>query len=449
VHLVAKWDSVGSTNNVASFDTIVYAYAPTLTALAGNQSTGGDGPIKSSREDEVDRLLSLGGDGTQGSTVSASKVSKKGDSTTNTFEALNFLNGKTISAKEYDTIACNCTDGSSPDTDETIYSYTTWDASLESSTPGVFGKTIDIEVVVDNDPDITNTDVDNSGGEAQDTKCEICCRDAPEVSLTTFKTCRLGRVDGILRLHKPWKLIGYNLVPESYFNDSATVGGNTPISMTSAIRKANTVTYSDYIAGLIRQVLAANPTEADFNAYTTIDTSFSNVTSLFTDDGLRHTYFKDNSSDARQLQALAIYLDYPPSGIYTTREVMGTPVPYTPADVPLEGRVVVTEKDQSLFSGWIPDRNNTSYSSTDHLVDLDNLTASCGTLGNPSRNYVTNDALEADCEDSYSRGKFFPRSTDVGNVPVTTRIYQGNDGFVDRTINSPSSVNSSLLITVE
>jgi len=443
-HIVAKWDSVGSLNNVASFDTVIFAYSPSLTALTGNSATGGDGPVKPSRAGEVDRPIIIAVDrSSQGSTTSQIELSRKGDSTLVKFETITFTTSFTTKQEEFFTLACNCKNGT--DNSSQIYGVTTWDNTLSKIK----------DVTTETSFPISKTDVDNSGGEDQANECFICCRDAEDVSGGTFKTCRMKRVDGFLRLFEPWKLIGYNLVPESYFQD----GIDGLSGMTTTQQESNKVTYSNYVTSLVRSVLDATSNATDLNNYSTVDTSFITDTASFVNViggvTIDHTAFAQGNHE-RQIQALGIYLDYPPDGIYTTQIINGTTVTYTATNVPLD-RVSFVEADRSTSAGWIPDKNVGNSGATtgdtafdiDYTDDHDDVNNSCNSSNVTGRHFVTNDALETGCEADLSRGVFHPLGSAGSTSTIASEIFSGNDGIVDRKINSVTTVNVSIELTID
>jgi len=444
-HIVAEWDSAGSLNNVVSFDTVIFAYSPSLTALTGNSATtGGDGPLKPSRADEVNRPISIGVNGSsQGSTTSQIELSKKGDSTLVKFETITFTTSFTTKQEEFFTLACNCKNGT--DNSSQIYGVTTWDNTLSKIK----------DITSETNFDISNTNVDNSGGEDQASECFICCRDAEDVSDTTFKTCRMKRVDGFLRLFSPWKLIGYNLVPESYFKD----GIDGLSGMTTTQQESNKATYSNYVTSLVRSVLEATNSASDLELYTTVDTSFITDTASFVNiisgTTIDHTGFTQGNHE-RQIQALGIYLDYPPDGIYTTQIISGTTITYTATNIPLD-RISFVETDRSTSAGWVPDKNFGNSGATtigditfdlDYTDNHDDVDNSCNSSNVTGRHFVTNDALETDCETDFSRGVFHPLGSAGSTSTIASEIFSGNDGIVDRKINSVTTVGISIELSI-
>lgn len=437
-HVVAKWDSVSSTNNVVSFDTVINAYNPLYTTLSGSLPVGNAGPtIPYTPQTAPDVVpVTIDGGGTKKETSKPEPdLSKKGESTKVQFETVTYSqNLDTVKREEFRTLVCKCKNAGSPNSTQEVYGLTTWDDTLQ--------KIVDVTEI--QNKTITLTDVDNSGGEDQDNDCAICCRDGDDVVSSVYKVCRMKRVDGILRMFQPWKLIGFNLIPATYFNDNSGIS-----QMTTTLQAANISKYSDYVTTLVRSVLVANGTEPAYNSYTTVDTSFINNTSTYTNikgaTTIDHLAFTSGDSP-RQFQARAIYLDYPPTGIYT--QIVGQTTFYTPATVPLD-RIPFYEVNLTRLAGWIPDKNvgnnGATTGDTSFVVhytsqhDTISNSPGCASSNITTRNYVTNDIIKNGCEQVYSRGEFDPNV--VATTTVTTRIFTNSDGVIDRNVN-PGNVNA-------
>ena len=437
VHVVATWSSVGSVNNVVSFDTIIDAYGPTSTALGSNLSTGNDGPVIPYDPLQAPDVLpiTIESDGLKKETSKPlPDLSKKGDSTLVKFETVTYAQSlDTVKREEFRTLVCNCKTGIT--NNEQIYGITTWDDTLE--------KIIDVTSTHTNS--ISRTVVDNSNGENQANECFICCRDGDVTTgaSPTFKVCRMKRVDGILRLFEPWKMIGFNLIPASYFNDSDGLPSGS--GMTTMIQTNNISTYSNYVTSLVRNVLKTTGSSGAYNSYTTVDTTFVTNTATFTNGAIDHKEFYQHiSANDRPMQARAIYLDYPPSGIFT--QITNQTTFYTADTVPLD-RIPFFEVNMTELAGWIPDRDQDTFST--YTDDHDNISNApgCNPASAPSYSYVTNDAIKNGCETSYSRGNFFPKV--VGTTTVTTEIFTNSDGVIDRNINNGNTtINSSIGLKV-
>lgn len=368
-------------------------------------------------------------------------VSKKGASTSVRFQTVTYNQAlDTVKREDYKTLACLCTTGTS--TTSILKGKTIWDTDNS--------KLADITESVNVSPPITKTSVDNSGGELQDADCFVCCKDGADVVLpsSNFKACRLKRIDGIYRIYEPWKMIAFNVIPASYFDANATLSASSA-SMTLDIANANIASYSDYVVARVRA--NAKLSSSQF-ASATVDTSFApdNFQGI---DGVLHRTTVQNAT-ARPLQARAVYMDYPPTGIYTNcascaeATIAGTP----PEDVVPLDRISFNEVNATIVAGWVPDRNNLT-SSLDYTLDHDNVSNSPGcnpaSAPSPSRNYVTNDAIQNGCESSLSRGKFYPKIVTVLG-PIKSLIYKSNDGLVDRKINtSVSSATATIDMVVK
>lgn len=445
-HIKVTWDSAEATNNVVSFDSIIQAYSPSSTALGGNTSKGNDGPIipydPQQQPDVVPITIA-----DQGVLRETSKplpdLSKKGDSTLVKFETVTYSQSlDTVKREEFRTLVCNCKNGTN--NTEQIYGLTTWDPLLD--------KIVDVTTV--RTDTISNTVVDNSGGEAQADECFICCRDAEDIPSDTFKVCRMKRVDGILRLFDPWKMIGFNVIPASYFNDSAGLS-----VMTTTQQSLNIAQYSSYVTSLIRSTLANNTSPSDFNSLTTVETGFNSVAgdyvNVINGSTLDHKIYTDTgNSNARQIQARAIYMDYPPTGIYT--QITGQSTFYDTSTVPLD-RIPFYEVNMTELAGWIPDVNVGNSGSTtgdtvfdsDYTDNHDDVNNSCVDDNVSGRNFVSNNAIENGCEDQISRGVFTPLVS-TPSTTVESRMFTNSDGVIDRNINiGNDTVTDGIVLEVQ
>lgn len=453
VHVVVSWDSVGSLNNVVSFDTVIDAYGPTLTALGNNPSSGNAGPVVPyTPQPQPDVVpITISEDGVKRETSKPLlELSRKGDSTLVTFEAVTYTNSlSTVKREEFRTIACKCKTGTGTPDDDKIYGLTTWDPVEEKLIDVTYTKVVDA----------AKTLVDNSGGEDQVNECFICCRDAEDVTEgnTAFKVCRTKRIDGITRLFKSWKLVAFNAIPQSYFEDN-----NSPVpEMTTILQGENISTYSSYVTSLIRGYLTINTTELKFDDSTAVDTLFKTPASDFVNSTTTdHTKFVVGG-DSRDIQARGVYLDYPPDGIYTTQVIDGSEVTYTPANVPLD-RIPFFEVNLTELAGWVPDiRRYTDDGAPGDLSfittytdqhDVAGTAPGCASPTINNRHSVSNDELKTGCENKFSRGTFTPQSVGTYDdaIDVETRIYTNDDGVVNRTINANNPfADSSVNITVD
>jgi len=414
-HIKATWDSASSLNNVVSFDTIIEAYKPSSTALDTSPTTGGTGPVipydPQQQPDVVPITLNV--DGVKKETTKPlPDLSKKGFSTLVKFETVSYNNSlDTVRREEFQTLVCRCS-GASTNSSQ-IYGITTWDDTDE--------KIIDITTTRGNT--ITKTNVDDGGGEKQNPLCFTCCKDGNHLS-GDFKVCRTKRVDGVLRLFDPWKMIAFNVIPATYFNDEGGKAG-----MTSLLQQDNITLYSNYTSSLIRNVLTTNSDTSAFNSYTTVDNTFIDNTSLFTNGSIDHAAFDKSAGDT--IQARAIYLDFPPDGIYTKIENQTTL--YTPATVPLD-RIPFYEVNMTELSGWVPNPGNDT-STFAGTYTGEHTDSNCSN----TKNCVTDEIL--DDAGSYSRGEFNAKK--IESVTVKSNIFTSSDGVIDRDITPGNIVTES------
>jgi type IV pilus modification protein PilV len=457
VHVVVNWDGVGDdTNNVVSFDSVIDSYDFKNTDLGGNTATGGTGPVVNydplAAPDVVPITLGIG-DLKKETSKPLPDVSKKGDSTLVKFETVTYnLNNNTQRREEFRTLACNCKDAGSSDTTEVIKGYVTWDPVEEQITD--ITTTLSVTASL-----YEKTDVDNGGGETQDDACTFCCRDGADVSGTTFKVCRLKRIDGVLRILDDWKLVSFNIIPASYFNDSDGIA-----TMTSTLQSANIDLYSSYVTTTVRNLLATGSPSA-FKSYTTVDGSFINDTTTFTNNSgsIDHLSFAQGSANHRNIQVRGVYMDYPPTGIFT--QITNQSTFYTAATVPLD-RVPFFEVNLTQLAGWIPDVSvlkngantgdvsfTTTTAYTEQHDDMDNSSCVNTDSASSGRNYVTNEEFfykgggtTTTCN-AASRGVFYP-ITVTGAETVTSRIFTGSDGVVDRNVTGNSTVDSGIDLVV-
>ncbi len=272
-------------------------------------------------------------------------------------------------------------------------------------------------------------------------------------------------------------MIAFNIIPASYFNSGASAASNNLAGMTSDIQDSNISLYSSYV---IEQVRAAISTLASTPSATFVpDTSFasysigaSTVSDFYNTGGAStvfdHRKFSTGSSNHRQLQARALYIDVPPTEIYES----GLYTPTGVSAVPLE-RVPFYENNFTNIAGWIPDidvlKNGANTGdqtfTTDYTVmhdDMDNSSCEQTDTASSSRNYVTNEEFyyagggtTTDCPNA-SRGDFYPIVVAASAIPVTSastvtsRMYTANDGVVDQLVAAAvSTVDDTISLTIE
>jgi len=415
-HITAKWDSASSTNNVVSFDTIIEAYDPVSTSLDASSTIGGTGPVipydPQQQPDVVPITLNV--DGTKKETTKPlPDLSKKGYSTLVKFETVSYSSSlDTVKREEFQTLVCRCSGSTTEDTQ--IYGLTTWDNSSEKI----------VDITTTRHVSISKRSVDDGGGESQNPLCFTCCEDGNEVAGSNFKVCRTKRIDGILRMFDPWKMIAFNVIPATYFNDSSGKAG-----MTTTVQQANIDLYSTYTASLVRNVLTANTNPSAFSNYTTVDNTFKTAAGLFVNGIIDHTSFDQNTGQT--IQARAIYLDYPPTGIYSIIENQSTS--FTVATVPLD-RIPFYEVNMTELAGWVPDPGNTTSTFVTPYTSQHTDSNCSNTI-----NCVTNEIL--DDAGAYSRGEFNAKKVETRTVK--SRIFTSSDGVINRDITlSPANTVS-------
>lgn len=435
-HVKVTWDSVGSTtNNVVSFDTALYGYNTKNTALAGSAASSGAGEVNLTSS--ADEIFDNGNGSSFGHEEIAPDISKKGNSTLTKTVSTTFRTSDRVilSRDEFRTVACKCKGGSNSTSQ--IYGVTSWDNVNKERT----------DVLETRSYTITKTVTDAGGGDQPAAECDICCKNGlgdgndPDAF---DKICRLKLLGGKLFMYDPWKAVALNIVPESYFTEGQTVNGATTGVTTTDTNKSN---YVNYLGTLIRQILLNYTTPNELASLTTVDTSFASypTTHNFNDGSINHTLF--NGGANRQMQARVLYLDLPAQGSYE-----GTK--YTATNIPLE-RLPFFEFNLTQLTGWAPDINLGRSGSAvvgdtaldaDYTIKHDAITKpSCNPSTAPARSFVTNEELNSDCQDAYSRGFLDTKASD--SINLKTVVFTGNNGLVDRAINTESIAISSLDIS--
>lgn len=421
VHVIASWDSVGDdTNNVVSFDTAIYRYSPSLTTVSDSFSTGNIGPT-----DTIDESFDFDNGAVQldiqdgksliGSEI-APDISARGLSNIVEFESLVF-NTSTDAVQRRDkfkTIACVCENGSSPDQPKHLIGYVTWD----NISKVIVDKTKLVSYVNE------YTDVSTSGTDQQVFECNQCCddgrsRDPVSPENNGLKVCRLKLLSGGYKLVPDWKLIGFNIIPESF-----------------TYTTTNRAIYSSYVTSLVRSAAEVeSDSGADYflNSYSTVDSSFNTYSAgLISSEGHNLTTY----DKTRQLQARAIYMDEVPDGAYEGAT-------FTTTNIPLD-RIPFYEVDLTKLAGWSPDEGISLaplYAGSELLSSggdrrwdpgqHDDIGSDCSVADN----CVTNEELIDGDESTYSRGLFNANETLAPNsTTVESQLFKRSDGWVDRAI---------------
>jgi len=430
-HVVVTWDGVGDdTNSVVSFDTAIYAYNPSLTAVSASAGTGNDGPT-----DKLDDNSSGGTDVTVvdgavlvGGQV-APNISAKGASNVVAFESIihDAATGAIQKRDRFKTVACVCKEGT--DIDFHLTAYTTWDNTkkLLLDVVGVDGYPNEYTAVALNG---------STGDNDQAPECETCCQDG--VPDTIHKVCRLKEVGGRFTLYPNWKLVGFNVIPESFTHTST-----------------NTALYSTYVTSLIRNTAEFEKTQGA--SYFLNPASFNNVNNSFistvASELASGNHDKTIQNTTMQLQSRAIYMDEIPDGVYE-----GTT--YGTTNIPLD-RIPFYEVDLTKLTGWIPDEDDSSFAAPytgdgvtsnkwrpgqHDLIPTGGDKSPCQSV-TPGPNCVSNQRLIDSTEGTYTRGVFYSADI-IGPTTVQSKIYIGNDGWVDREVNDELTSTASIDITV-
>jgi len=422
--IIVSWDDVGGDRKNVTLDTVIEARSPAFTGLGEDSGSAGYAPIaKYSPQSAPDVVpITIDADGVKKETNKPlPELSNKENSTEVLFETVTYnLDKDTLRREEFRTLACNCKNSGTLGT--VRKGLTTWDS---------VNQVLLDYVVTSTGP---NAEVDYKGDASSiSPNCRFCClngREGNGVSTDGFQVCRLKRVDGILRVFAPWKMVAFNMVPASYFNDdSSGLSG-----MTSVIQASNISTYSNYVTSLVRNLLRTHSSSTTFNASPTIDTSLPSITNSYVNGVITHTNI-NGINTIRPLQARALYMDYPPNGVYEDAT-------YTATNVPLD-RISFYEVNMTQLAGWIPDKNDTFFD-TDYTTDddgkgIDELlghdTHLCLTSG---ANCVTNQVLVDG--GNYSRGEFYANSPTT--TTVTSRLFTSNDGVVNKKVTETTTFDS-------
>jgi len=450
-----SWTSASGTESI-SIDSIINAYAPSSTVLAGSSSFGGQSPTASYTPGEAPDVLAidlLNGNMRESSEINP-QISNKEHSTEVFFETVTYnSNNEVISRDTNLLLACDC---------KSAYSYTeerTVGKVIWNATSGLL-ENISYTVSSDGTASIIN----DSGGDAASISkhCITCCRDGRDGngvgshgSGDEFKeVCRTKLVDGIFRVFTPWKMISFNVIPASFFDDGFT-------GMTAAKQLVNSKDFANYYVTLTRGIYSIATTEAELTAYSTIDSIFSTHVNNFYDADAAHTTITlAGPSTLRQMQARAVYLDPLPSNIYnqTTLDGGGNPIYYSATNVPRD-RIPFTELNVTLLAGWAPDETDLSFepTSNDYTFDETSKTdpgghdkypgsgtyeptaandrcvnSGYGGASDLTRNCVTNQTLVSD--GTYSRGTVKARYTGVQKITAGINISNNGQANVIRTV---------------
>ncbi|WP_020161614.1 prepilin-type N-terminal cleavage/methylation domain-containing protein [Cycloclasticus pugetii] len=441
-HVVASWDGVGDdTNNVVSFDSIIYRYDPSITTSTVDDTFGNVGPTDKiddnfdpnngvAEVDIEDNNRLIGGQ-------VAPNISRGGAGVLSAFESLVFnTSTNTIQRRDrFNTVGCVCKKVNGAASDTHLTGYVTWDTANKVTSNLVSLSTYETRY--------TQVKENQLGDNDQPFACNACCRDGKDESNipatnVAYKVCRFKYIAGGFKIFPSWKLIGFNVIPEQFLN----------VSTHDAI-------YSTYITSLVRHVADIEKTQGInyfLNSYSTVDRSFADYASSEISAG---NYNSLTNSSTLQLQARAIYMDETPDGAYE-----GTT--YTATNIPLD-RIPFYEVDLTKLTGWTPDEDNYDFTATytgDGVVSNqweaglhDPIPNGAGTPCQASNisagpNCISNQELIDGDEGTYSRGLFYARSATSPTTTVRSQIFTGNDGWVDRDVSGEPISTSSIEITV-
>ncbi|MDH5357841.1 MAG: prepilin-type N-terminal cleavage/methylation domain-containing protein [Gammaproteobacteria bacterium] len=489
VTVTVQWNDERGDTQTISLNTAIDSYRPALTEFSDTTNNIGDVGPKANytplpAPDVVPVSLESGGEKFKETSVPEPEVTKQDYATTVDFETVTYVKQLTDSfatrREEFVTTACSCNKVTGSNVSHT-YGYLEWDVEDEQFVDATY-------TVVNN-----NADTEDYAGAADIEECRICCRDgqynvaATDGPLTAQlqkfgfnntdkttagqvdKACRLKRIDGIYRVVKPWKLIGFNVIPASYFDDTQTSSS-----------AANITAYSEYAEAVVRNYLGVNAksygvldqeTDVAGTDYL-VDTDFSAIAGV--DGGYtlgdatgNHTIFNQGSldTDKRTIQARAIYLDIPPAGYldnpngYTFPDgsTLAAGTPFTAANVPLE-RIPFYETNVTSLVGWVPDEDQDDFGAganytSEHDTALQGgaVRDACqsGNITNTVGNCISNQELTNKSFGDFERGMIHPYVVTATPLTVKAKFYTGVDSLIDETINSESTIETSVDVTVQ
>jgi len=460
-----NWTGVSGAESI-SIDSIINAYSPSSTVLAGSSSVGGESPTATYTPGEAPDVLAidLGNGHKRESTKINPQISNKEHSTEVFFETVTYNSNNEVIKRETNlTLACDCKSAYSYTSDRNM-GKTIWNATL--------GLLEDISYTVssDNTAALVNDQGDSS---TISEHCITCCRDGRDgngvgnhLSSDLFReVCRTKLVDGIFRVFKPFKMVAFDVIPASFFDDGFT-------GMTTTVQKTNNDALFNHYVTLTRNIFSVVSTESGLDSYTTIHNSFSSNVNHFDDSSTATHTFISATTTLRALQARVLYLDPLPDNIYnqTTVDGSGNPMFYTATNVPRD-RLPFTELNVTLLAGWTPDETNEDFDDStpvDYTFDETDKNAPGGHDNHPGSDYapttnndrcvnsgyggvsdltrdcVTNQTLVSD--GAYSRGVL--KHTYGGSpyhLEISARMHSSNDGNANTNNENDSLTQTSTL----
>jgi len=466
ITVTVSWTSVNNEAKNVTLETAIFSYPPLLTSLSDAVSAGarlGPKGLYTPLQAPDVVPIKITGDGILKETSKPiPEVTKQDYATVVDFETVTYKAYEedpnyyvALRRENFSTVACSCSEnrGGAPDVTH-IYGYTTWDTTDEQY--------IDYVTTIKN----SNNDTEDFAGSADIVECALCCKDGQytedQLTLTgtnttlvqpfgtngdeptagtVDKVCRIKTIDGVPRVITPWRLIGFNVIPATYFDDSFTSTTNATNNISS---------YSNYVTSLVRNTLGIVTSDYSLSVVN-VSSSFKTYAgsginiNLFADNAYTHTTITHSSTTHKTIQARAIYMDYPPGGIYNNPT---TSTDYTAANVPLD-RIPFYEINVTGLVGWAPDEDGVAFSTAPY-TDLHDDALQGANVKLPcvvSTNCISNQKLTNKTFGDYERGEFYPKGS--GEVVTTqSKVFRNNDGLVDADVNSNTNADSSVDITV-
>ena len=353
VEVTVGWTDNSGQPQTVVLDTVIDAYAPALTALADNSSTGGVPPYVYATPgfapEVIPICISGDCDGTDPGGLKKETDNPEPDVSQNdqfsniSFTEITYFHNTNIVKKQEDFQTVNC-----------VCEQVSGSSSVTAYAPAF------IELIEDDDgnPVITNivgettasanrrigVKVATGQDGQQDDVCDTCCRDhhdytgaankydpfrlddsavgtpiyypaglngdhghfypdnsgelvaANSVGDTYLESCKFVRIDGILRVAQDWKQESIKVIPESILISDVT-------------------DYQNYVTAFVEEYIAA----IDPNSYpqTTPDTT-SFTTTLTNEQGVDYANgYAMNVNNSEEMISRSIYIDYMPSDLIT------------------------------------------------------------------------------------------------------------------------------------
>lgn len=419
VSVAVTWDDELGEQQQVMLSTVIDSYPPTATALSDNSSIGSVGPLANYTPEAAPDVIDIEVDTGDGINRQASKplpdaVKTGSDSNTHvTFEVMSYYTAASeifaSRQEEFETVDCTCT--LQAGTSEAFPpAHVVWDEDVNDRYDYVSEKISKITAAQTNNAN----DVDEL--------CAICCRDHHDADASAVKyvagttsgnhthyrtsdgaaagtgdeyseSCRLKRVDGILRVFQDWNLI------------DLTVMNRTDLADGSALQAQ----YQTYVQQLLLSEYGASTVPSSKPALRTpIQTAVGNK---------------------QQLESRGVYLDK----VYQLESTPGSTIVSTThssyindtANLDRLEKVPFAELNLTLLSQW----------SSASTVQATVTNEPVATISDPSNDYYG----------TYSRGWIdalvSTGASTVSGVDITASIEPSNDGITQLTVN-PSPLTS-------